>query len=720
MRIDHHAYQRATRVAGVGFLAQLGIGLVLLIFSLVGTESAPQDTAMLYAALYVLLGLLAWLGLLVVFNQHKLERLEALEEDELAATREGRGSVFEASDEDIRVAGRRLRLMHKWFMPTVSLVLAAGLGALAWLMLRHLGHAAAGDVEFRRTESVGWAVAICLAFASFSFIVSRFVAGMAKQPAWQNLRGGAAYMVGNALVTLAVAVGMGFRFFRNDDVIVAVAYAIPIFMIVMAAEIILNFILNLYRPRIPGETPRPAFDSKVMSLFAAPDNLVRSINEAVNYQFGFDITSSWGYQLLIRSFAWLLGVGVLVMLLLNMIVIVEPHQQAIRLSRGAMVGEDSGDAVHRSGVMWKLPWPLQTSEIYDVTTVRELHLTGRTVAPKAVELWADELGRRLDKPLDPLLVGASRLVRVDAERDALGGMPGADETDARSAAITENFSLIDSEIVLHYRIREDGGLLDYLDFSSDEFVRQYDATRREHALKAVALRGIALTMSKLSIDEVLADRRVEVPELLRASVQEAFDLHRTGIELTAVALPILQPAGEAAPGFEELNMAVQARQQYIAAADEKVFSGLAQLAGNPERARAIIEAIDAFRRLVAEHGADAPQTVAQRVKTEHLIMESGGRAAQIITDAERDRWVGLLGARTSANRLEGQIASYRAAPRLFRERETMRVYAGALTSLQKYVLCVDPARVSFDVDLKELNPLFGIGDAFEEQSGDIQ
>ena len=49
--------------------------------------------------------------------------------------------------------------------------------------------------------------------------------------------------------------------------------------------------------------------------FAAPDSLVRSINEAVNYQFGFDLTSTWGYQLLVRSALKLVGTGLVVLLL---------------------------------------------------------------------------------------------------------------------------------------------------------------------------------------------------------------------------------------------------------------------------------------------------------------------------------------------------------------------------------------------------------------------
>ena len=51
-------------------------------------------------------------------------------------------------------------------------------------------------------------------------------------------------------------------------------------------------------PRISGDQSRAAYDSRGLSLLATPDNFVRSINDAVNYQFGFDITSPRGYQLL--------------------------------------------------------------------------------------------------------------------------------------------------------------------------------------------------------------------------------------------------------------------------------------------------------------------------------------------------------------------------------------------------------------------------------------
>ncbi|MBT8485976.1 MAG: hypothetical protein HKO59_16625 [Phycisphaerales bacterium] len=714
MRIDHHAFQRATRVAGFGFLVQLGIGLTILIFSLVGGETVPQDTAFLFGSIWILLGLPVWLGLIILFNQHKLEQLEALEEDELAATRGGDAESVFAADEEIRVAARRLRLMHNWLMPILSLLITLGLGGSAWLMLRHLGRVANDQAEFLITPHVGWAVAIALAFSAVSFIVSRFVAGMAKQPAWQNLRGGAAYMVGNSLVTLAIAVGIGFRFFKNDEIIVAIAYAIPIFLIVVAAEILLNFILNLYRPRVADETTRPAFDSKLLSLFAAPDNLVRSINEAINYQFGFDITSSWGYQLLLRSFAWLLGLGVAALVVLNMIVIVEPHQQAVKLSRGEMVG-----SVHGSGVMLKLPWPFQSAEIYDVTSVRALPLTGRQVTSTgadAVQLWTDDLGRKFDAPLDPFLVRASA---VDLDEFSALREQNVEIGEEQEAQLTRDFSLLDAEIVLQYRIKEDGGLLDYLRFSDLQAGRRQRLTMRQAALKSIALREIALELSGVQLDQVLGADRSVVAERLRSEIQAAFDAQKAGIDLVAVNLPLMRPAGEASAGFEELSVSNQARDQFIANARQEVVAGLAQLIGDPDRVEQIAAEIDRYNEMRhtrrQEKGEADPALVAQRVRIEQLLAETGGLANEEIVQAERDRWVSLMEARTQASRLRGQLASYRAAPNLYQERETMLVYGNALGELYKYVIGIDPARVDFDIELRELNPMFNFADALDAE-----
>ena len=178
---------------------------------------------------------------------------------------------------------------------------------------------------------------------------------------------------------------MVFQVFKKGEVLEAIAYGIAIYTGVIAAEILLNLILNLYRPRRVTETPRPAFDSKLLGLAAAPDSIVRSINEAVNYQFGFDITSSWGYQLLLRSVLRLCTLGVVVLLIMSMIVVVQPSEQAVRLRGGRVIGE-----VAQGSLLLKWPWPFESIERYDIGQIRTLVLGAKLMPTSMVNLWPVE------------------------------------------------------------------------------------------------------------------------------------------------------------------------------------------------------------------------------------------------------------------------------------------------------------------------------------------
>ena len=721
MRIDHIAYQRASRVASFGLALQLGIALILLLLGFL-----RGDTPFVFASIYVGIGALVWLGLFVVFLQHKQERLEGLEHDELAAASAAGGSVFDETSDEARVAGRRLRLMHKWLMPAVSLLVALLLVGGGALILRYLDLLNAPDdhaTEFFLTPDKGWFVAIALGLAAAAFIFSRFVAGMAKQPAWQNLRGGAGYMVGNALVLLAIAVGLIFRFFENDSVIRTICFALPIFMFAVAGEIALNFILNMYRPRIPGEVPRPAFDSRVLSLLAAPDSLVRSLNEAINYQFGFDVTSSWGYQLLLRSFAWLLGFGVLVLLLLNMMVVVEPHQQAIVLSGGRIVGETTEEKVRAPGLTWKLPWPLQTAEVYDVARIRELSLTPRIRDERVVDgvpvrFWDAEL--KGDTDLRPFIVGTSRLssvanlqTEIEQETEKIATQDDAAPTsddqqaDEQAAEVSEKFALVDAEFILQYRIRPGQGLLDFLHFASDEIERRERLPVRERALRQLAMREVSQHLSRMGLEEVLSTKRAQSLAELRDRIQKSFDSHRTGVEVVAMNIPTLRPAGTSAATFEEVPISRQTRFQRIAEEEQQITAGLALLAGSPEQAAAIVAEIKAREALIESAGKDSPQVTDLTVKIERMLVQSGGTAAIIIGRAEADRWVKQMEEHQKLTRSQGQQILFAAAPRLYMQREIMRAFHESLANVPKYIFGIDPARINLDIETKNFNPVFG-------------
>lgn len=757
MRIDHVAYQQASRVAGYGLGIQAGIGLAMIVLGVVGRS---VDTSLLWASAYPLIGTLVWLSLLVVFHQHKLERLEALEADELAQSRGT--TIFDREILATRVAARRLELMHRWLMPAASLVVAGALAVCGVVFIRRLNDPGSPESPFvfEVTDNLAWAMAVCLVLALIAFIFSRFVAGMAKQPAWQNLRGGAGYMVGNALVCLALAAGFGFQYAQQSAVLPAVTYGIAIFMVALAAEIVLNFILNLYRPRRVGETPRPAFDSRILSLLAAPDSIVRSINEAVNYQFGFDITSSWGYQLLLRSVGALVLVGAAVMLGLSCLVTVEQDQRAVRLRFGRIV------EVHGPGLMFKLPWPIETAELHEVGRVRPLSLAvnpvpNRPPPAQRVSSWVIEDTTAGDRRL--FVTGASRLAAAQSGASSLtsgsrggGRQPdaaptagpspsgesreaGLDEAaealladplqfaapglltppepvDAAAEAVASQVALVDAEVVVLYRVRPDE-LRKYLEFASESRGRRTGRTMRERAMRAIALRELSAYFQSLSLEDVLSPGRSGILDDLRQRIQARFDDPAVdiGVDVVAVTVPLLRPPYGAAAMFEEFTISVQANRQALDIAQQRADVTMAVLVSGSANAEEIVRQIE---RLATVPSTE-PQRIAEESQSiEESILRTRGSAAADIERAEAVRWTVQMQARADVNRLEGDLPLYRAAPELFKQRHLMRVLSQTIPLVRsRYFLALPADRVRFDVEMLQADAGLNFMDAIEAEQG---
>ena len=696
MRVDHFAYQQATRVAGFGLLFQLGIGLTLLLYGLIG-----RDTTMTIGSLYVLTGILVWISLIVVFYQHRLERLEALEESELRDARPD-ASIFSESRSETGLAARRLQQMYKWLLPIASLLVSALLVTLAVVTFLWFGRLddpeslITESSEFRVGTAAGWQIAICLGFAVIAFILSRFVAGMAKQPEWQNLRGGAGYMVGNALICLAIAVGIVFTLFEKTGAMELVAQGILVFMLAVAGEILLNFILNLYRPRRSGEVPRPAFDSRVMSLLAAPDSLVRSINEAVNYQFGFDITSSWGYQLLLRSIAWLMVFAVVALLLLSTIVVVEPNQQAVRMRFGQVVGD-----VRQGEVVMKLPWPFETVETYDVGRLRTLPLGVTERRYEDINLWTTESTVTDRKAF---LVAAPEM--SDRVRRAVEGMElvnaTADESGAsvRGESLGARFALIDADILLRWRVKP-GALIEFLGFSSDTNRPRARMNMREEALQSIALREVSQFLARESLSDVLSPEGRSLLTRLQDRVQAEFDARGTGVEVVSLQVPWLRPSGEAAASYEDMSIEMENARKIIEDAGRRVAVTMATLVGDQERADAVTALIEQLNELEEREGENAPGSGPLRAEIERMLLEGRAQAASLISQAQARLEI-ITQAQETASEVLGQSAAFNAAPEIYRQRMIMDVLASTLSTVRmKYILGPSPDRVDVNIQMRE-------------------
>ncbi|MCH2141148.1 MAG: hypothetical protein MK100_08970, partial [Phycisphaerales bacterium] len=632
MRVDHLAYQRATNVAGFGFLIQAGFGSVLLVLGL-----ALNDTASVVASVWTLAALVVWIGLLIVFFQHRLERLESLEADTLQQTA-GETALF---DESGGVAARRLRMLYRWVLPGLSLIQVVVLGVAGWLILSRLSDAQAmeGVEDFAMTVHRGWMVAVCLSFSVVSFIFSRFLAGMAELDVWRNLRAGAGVMVGNALVFLVVAIGVVFRFFELPGVLVGVTWAIGIFMFAVAIETLLSGILNAYRPRVAGEFPRAAFDSKSLSLLSRPDSFVKSLNEAVNYQFGFDISNSWGYRLILRSGIWLVVLSIVSLLAMSMFVVVDGRQEGLRLRAGRLI-ESDGHLVRDSGAFWKLPWPFEQSEVFDVSTIRSLPITPSEVGESNYDDW-NKLPKLVHKSPDEMFVCRPSALDESNADALLEDLEAAGEdviVDARWALVRLRFEMA-------WRVRggegvEGGGLLQYLEFGSDQKPGRQTFTNRERILQSIGMAEATATLSSLSLDEVLTSRRGELGTMLAAGIQRRLDEFDAGIEIVSVDVPIVAPPKDAVQSFEDYPVAIQQADRSIADAERRRGTMLTEVVGDVRYVDEVVEAVDGVidqRRLAEQQEVDAADGsgLSEAIaNAEALIRRGGGSAYRLIADAE--------------------------------------------------------------------------------------
>ena len=717
MRIDQFSYQQASRVSVLGFLLQFATGIVLLVFG-----RLAGDTTLIVASISVLCGIPVWVALAVVFHQHRLERLESLEREELENSRGE--TIFERSALDQEAAARRLSQMHRWLMPAVSLAVAfllLGLGLWNWTHLREMQDPGPDGISFSVGSALGWQLAVCIGLALIAFIFARFVAGMSKQLAWQNLRGGAGFMVGSALVTLATAVGIVFHVFQRPAIMEWMALGIAGFQIALAIEIFLNWTLNLYRPRRANEIPRPAFDSRVLGLLAAPDNLVRGINEAVNYQFGFNITSSWGYKLLLRSSGALVALGLVALLILSCIVVVGPGEQAVRLRGGSIAGR-----VHQGELMWKLPWPFETAEVVDIAQVHALPLQNGSLKVGKVNLWGDTAESDTQRP--SYLVAAPKLA-VEVQRDLGAGseaaavlsplapVAGIDPVpDTAANGISDRFALVDADLVLIWRIKSDG-LLPWLNFASDVKLRRSGYEMREVILREICRREVCQYLSTRPLDEVLSPSGAALATALRERIQKSFDLEGTGVEAVSVQIPALRPPGESAAMYEELSMDTQNARNFKEEAQRIVNTTMATLLGDARLGSKAVDAIEAWRVAMHDKGENAPETRAARLVVENILVSTRGQVATQIKRSRARRWELHLNARRTASAVLGQAGAYHIAPELFMQRKLMEAISQSLSNVrQKYVLGIDPNRIRVDIQMQQPEVGFNLADYVEKKS----
>ena len=669
MAVTEKTYRRAELAGLAGLLLQAaGTGTVLLL------SLASNATSVMAEFWHWLGGLAIWVLLLLVFHQKRLEALEQLELDELRRQREGTGqsALFEVEAEDLLVAGRRLRLILKYVLPITTVVLALyhvliGAGLFSFLLYDKkywLGAEEHPSIDNARITMV------LLAGAAFSaFVLSRMVMGLAKEPACRMLRAGGNYLTGNCFVSIVLVVALGLADFGYRIPELIIARMIPFLMVLLGVEMVLNLVLEMYRPRVAGSEPRPGVESRLLGLVSEPGDMARSIAEAMNYQFGFEISKTWFYQLLQKALGPLVLFQLASLLALSTLIVVEPGERAVVERFGQFRGKDIGPGLH---VKW--PWPLEQVQIVP-GGIREVVLgahgeDGRVPDEGDVVLWTSEHmeeGHEYD-----ILVPPPSYARY---RTAAATRPASDAGEQQGGSVSVHLLRVVG--VLRYQVSDP---VQYLYNYSDPTAVLL-ASMQEAFLRFAASRDS---------DQFMMAERQKINQDLLGELRRriaAMD-PPLGVELVDAGLVGVHPPPDVAESYEQVGGAQLMYQQAVRWARGMANQWLGTVAGSVWRAQELAKAINTLPPDVAVGAARDvdPRDEAARKHLADLMAGVGGLVAQTVdaADAERTEIENSMLARVVDYR--SQLRAYNLTPRLYMAQQYLNTLAQVLPNIRKYVV----------------------------------
>ena len=712
MADDRETYQRAAAAALIG----LGVQAVLTVA--VALTGLWSGLAALNAATFHLLGgLPIWIILWMLYNQHRLERIEALEAEQLAQADAQTAQVFEQHADDLQLAQRRLNNLYRWGLGIVSVVVAIYLITLGavWLWLNTrlpIDGVALGALNPLVL------LTICLATAFVAFITARFVAGMTRVQEWQLLRGGASYLMGNALIGGFGALAAFGAWLKVPGVWQVLAVIVPLVMLLIGIEIILTFLLGAYRPRRPGEMPRPAFDSRALGLMTSPESIAKAISDTINYQFGFEISRSWFYRLLAQAITPLIICGMVVLILLSSIVIVDPHEQAIITRFGQLM--DKVDP----GIHLKWPWPISRAELYPVGRIHEAAVGSvrATTDPTKALLWTTQHSPDVSYLITGPTPLAAHLDHRSDEDESEHDVPG--------------MALVEADIIVQFRVRD---LEDFVrnaaaprqlltsKIQQEKWARMVerweDAGRNgpdptlnltpiepSPALRVIGQRRVSTYFVQQDIDTLLAKGRMRAGETLKQQIQADVDEQQLGLEIVFVGLAGIHPpmASEVAKMFHEQINALQQEQSAIEQARTEEISLLTSAAGSPQKAVEIynqIEAIDRVQRQIdQQRESDDSNPLAQlkqqkvqlQQKAGQMLLGAGGEASVKLYEALAYRWRLVINETAEVDLFRARENAYQQVPDYYRARLYRDTMAKGIAQLPRRFIVPDGTELRFE------------------------
>ncbi len=657
--------KRPEQVAWVAFILSLVFfGIAFFLGRWSGFHAVSSVGWQLLAAAFL------WLVLAIQFHQRSLAEQEKLDMTQLAREKSS-ATIFQNAEAAalLAAAQRRVEILEKWFIPIFGALIAAYEIGIGVYLFRTI--ASSADVQTQQ-PLVGAIVMTAVAFVTF--LVSRYATGMSAEPRWKPLRAGGSFLLSVAVLCFILAIALALVHFHIASLLTVVTYAIPILLVVLGAETVLNIVFDIYRPHLKDQYSRAAFDSRLLGIINEPGGIFRSVAAAMDYQFGFQVSQTWFYKLLEKAIVPLVLFSVVTLYLASCLVVVGPNEEGIVERFGKPTTADGQVRHIGPGLHFKLPWPMDIAYMHPTRQVMDLHIgyvpkidPNGAVVQEMKLLWGQA---HYEKEHD-LLVAADDTPAETGESPTEGAVP---------------VGLVKVNMPVQYRIKD---LRAFIYGHSDPAKLLEDICYRELVRLASTANVEVSSARGSSEDNLFGAGRAKAKRVLMQRIQKAADDEGLGVEVVFVGLQGIHPPPEVAPDYQAVVGAVQEKQAKVLDAEAERNRTLSTLSGSVSRASRLAALAAQYQEAQRTGDPEQVKRLGEQFDAA-MLNEARGTIFQILSEAQSYRFGQATLSEATGKRFAGQIRAYRAAPEIYKSEQRAVVLEEALKDIRKYIVASDP------------------------------
>ena len=645
--------------------AVLGAGIVLM----TGTTTAVAVAVFLGAG--VLVALVSW----VHMHLANREGLEALELEEVSGNR-GDEALF--AEGEVLPARRSRENFEKWGVPVVSVVVlfiqAWGVYYLSQQKLPGLLEAITRDAAGEKPERMMQfgSLIISALLGLILFMRGQFASNFSRIEKQRLMQPASDYVLFGAYLNFALTamVAVSFKFPQADYY---VALALTILLGIMALENLLSMIFEIYRPRMAGRRMRLLYESRLVGLIAKPENLFTTVGKVLNYQFGFKVSETWGYQFLRKRLWVLFGVQVILLWLSTSVVVIQPSEIGKQVD---VLGGSKKAKTLEPGFHLKLPWPFAQVDRFYPGQIHTFVVGLQPVEnPSRVRMWADPVGEGYEA------------LRQTGELYFMAGSSVSKSPRDQNGTQSQLADILVASIPVHYRIRREQLDEGWLKFQQSR-INPGGKSDAQLLLENIAYREISAYFLGSNLAQLIQNRAKNASQTVKDAIQKHADERGLGVEILFVGLGNIRPPAESPKNIKDTEA-----EREEADGPPKDDSR-AHLSGMPMAVAAEMRFANAVKA----------RTLLQVAKESELVenMWREAELKQVESQKLMDISLANIQATAERDRLSGESGAYRAFPSLYRRWRYLDSFGKAVSPARKYIIAVGKhTEVEVNLDLQE-------------------